>query len=449
MATAGFSQQTFQEQILFKGGDYGSQCFRIPAITTTKTGVLIAVCDARYNGCGDLGGTTPIDIIMRRSRDSGTTWDSAKVIAHIANKGCSDPALVTDRQTGTVWCLFASNNGLFASTPTNRIEVTYVKSNDAGVTWTAPAVISSQIYAPAWYAAWVASGSACQTRAGTLCAAIGVRENSGTVISNFMIYSNDHGATWHSGQNRASPTGDEAKVLDRNDGTIMMNIRNAQYRKIVLSADSGRTWGTPYLDSGLIDPTCNADLIRYTSVLDGYNKNRILFSNPASTSRQNMTVRLSYDEGRTWPVSRVITSGASAYSALTVINDGSIGLFYEKGSAIQMVFARFSLEWLSSGRDTLIMPQTGIRQSSSQKKSAFEMRIKIQEGILTLAASGIHAGPISIELRDIQGRMLLVKTAFACPGINERIDVSGFPHGLYLLSAAAETGIAARKIIIR
>jgi hypothetical protein len=412
--------------------------------------VLIAVCDARYTGCSDLGGTTPIDIIMRRSRDNGTTWDSAKVIAHIANKGCSDPALVTDRVTGTVWCLFASNNGLFASTPTNRIEVTYVKSNDNGVTWTAPAVISSQIYATGWYAAWVASGSACQTRAGMLCAAIGVRENSGSVISNFMIYSNDHGATWHSEQNRASATGDEAKVLDRNDGTIMMNIRNAQYRKIALSADSGRTWGTPYLDSGLIDPTCNADLIRYTSVLDVYNKNRILFSNPASTSRQNMTVRLSYDEGKTWPVSRVITSGASAYSALTIINDGSIGLFYEKGSAIQMVFARFSLEWLSSGKDTLVKPPSAIQKGFKHQNGASAIRAGIHNGMLTVAAPGINAGRISIELCDVQGRMLFVKTYPACSGINEKIDISGFPaEGLCLLMVTADNEKIVGKIIIR
>src|SRR4026208_1959279 len=83
-------------------------------------------------------------------------------------------------------------------------------------------------------------------------------------------------------------------------------------------------------------------------------RNRLIFANPASTARERMTVRLSYDEGQTWAVSRVINDGPSAYSSLVVLPDRSIGLLFERGDRTpyeRITFARFTLEWLTSGND--------------------------------------------------------------------------------------------------
>ena len=109
---------------------------------------------------------------------------------------------------------------------------------------------------------------------------------------------------------------------------------------------------------------CQGSILRYTRGSQGYDKNRILFSNPASLyqSRVNMTVRLSYDEGQSWPVSRAIHPGPSAYSCLAVLADGTIGLLYEggkEGPYEQIRFARFSLEWLTDGADRLQKTSTG------------------------------------------------------------------------------------------
>jgi sialidase-1 len=77
---------------------------------------------------------------------------------------------------------------------------------------------------------------------------------------------------------------------------------------------------------------------------------------------------LSYDEGKTWPVSRLVYENFSEYSSLTVLRDGTIGLLYTRGPGkptaehraypaydTEIIFARFNLEWLSHGKDHLAM----------------------------------------------------------------------------------------------
>ena len=142
------------------------------------------------------------------------------------------------------------------------------------------------------------------------------------------------------------------------DGTIMMNMRQVQdkgFRAVSTTKDGGETWSEVIDETVLIEPRCQASFIRYTDKRSGASRNRLLFSNPASaTNRVKMTVRLSYDEGKTWPVSKMIHDGPSAYSCLTVLADGSIGLLYERGEKKlneKITFARFSLQWLTEGKD--------------------------------------------------------------------------------------------------
>lgn len=340
--------------LLFTGGDYGSKNFRIPAIKTAADGSLVVAADARINGPGDL--PADIDIMIRRSTDLGQSWSEAITIADFGKSGASDPALVADIKTGNLLCMFASHQGLFQSTPDNPIRFRVCTSRDNGVTWSAPADHTSEIYLPGWHAAWLASGSAHQLRSGKIVGTIGVRLTSGPAISNFMICSDDGGKSWYVRSNAASPTGNEAKIVELDNGNLMMNIRNEQphCRKITESPDQGKTWGTPCYAHELTDPFVNGDFIRYTSVLDGYEKSRLLFSIAADSSRrQNLTVFLSYDEGKTWGISKVINPGPSGYSSLTVLPDGTIGCFYENGEheQYQLYFARFSLEWLTGGKD--------------------------------------------------------------------------------------------------
>ena len=138
-------------------------------------------------------------------------------------------------------------------------------------------------------------------------------------------------------------------------------------RRFNISTDKGATWGTAYNQPSITDPNCDGDFIRYTSTLDGYNKNRLLHSIPFSGSRKNVSVQLSTDEGTTWGAPKTIFTGASAYSSLTILPDGTIGIYYENGesSTYQMYFVRFSLNWLTNGADTFVPLENNL----SAKKS--------------------------------------------------------------------------------
>ena len=127
------------------------------------------------------------------------------------------------------------------------------------------------------------------------------------------------------------------------------------FRKVAISKDGGKILGETTTDSTLIEAPAQASLLRYSLAGHGRGvKNRLLFANPAAPKRERMTVRLSYDEGTTWPVSRLIYEGPSAYSCLVVLRDRTIGLLYERGVESpydRIIFTRFTLGWLTTGED--------------------------------------------------------------------------------------------------
>lgn len=358
-SASGSSPILLEHKALFSGGDYGSGFFRIPAITTAVDGSLVVLTDARINSTGDLPNN--IDVLSRRSTDNGDTWSDTVIVADFGSNGAGDACIVTDQNTGNIVALFPSYNGFFQSTPNDQIRMQMVRSEDNGITWTVPVEISDMVYGPGWYANFVTSGAMHQMRNGRIIAASVVRPNSGATLDdleNYMIFSDDGGITWDYMPNAASNHANEAKLVELDNGNLMMNIREFNNRKIVISNDGGETWETPYFQNDLIDPFVNGELIRYTSELDGYEKSRLLFSIAASDTRENMTVFLSYDEGQSWSISKVIYPGPAAYSAMTILEDGTIGLFYENGEyeTYQMYFARFSLDWLTDGNDSWLPP---------------------------------------------------------------------------------------------
>jgi sialidase-1 len=124
-----------------------------------------------------------------------------------------------------------------------------------------------------------------------------------------------------------------------------------------LSKDEGISWSAPVDELTLPEPGfgCMASFIRLSSKKDDDSKNRILFSNPASNKgRENMTIRTSYSEGKSWQNSKLLYEGPSGYSSMTVLPDGSIGMLYETGEKSlleKIAFARFNLSWLTEGKD--------------------------------------------------------------------------------------------------
>jgi len=429
-------------KLLFSGGDAGSKHYRIPSIVTARDGSLVTATDKRWNFPYDL--PNHIDVVIRRSTDNGRSWSDPRTIAGEGiNTGFGDPALVLNRKNGEIICLFAANKGFFYSTAAAPIRIYQSKSSDNGVSWSTPQDITPQIYGvgslnpptQTWQGAFVASGAATQLKSGRLMAAIAVRENATGTISNYVIYSDDNAQTWKASVNRATTNGNEAKLVELDNGNLLMSIRNPGTRLFNISKDRGMTWGVPYLQPAIKDPYCNGDMIRYTSVSRGYNKNRLLHSIPYANSRKNVSVLLSYDEGSTWPVRKTIYPDISGYSSLTVMNDGTIGIYYEVGEydLYQMYFVRFSLDWLSDGTDTWKDKRSGIISATdeiAENPAAVTVYPNPAEGVVNIT------GPLVwnslIEIFNTQGT-LMISRRFENPGNQVQLSVQSLSPGVYFI----------------
>lgn len=367
--------EELRQTTIFRRGDGGSEWYRIPCIATTRDNQLITVTDARWRSPLDL--PRNISLVIRKSSDKGVTWTPTKQITEPNTRGFGDAAIVVDKKTGTIIVLYNGLNGFFDSTPTSRLCLYVIKSHDNGETWTTPIDITNFIYGNGcpdptrskWYSVFITSGSATQLRDGRIMAAIVVRsQKTGMKFYNYAIYSDDFGETWKVSNN--SPIedkdegGDEAKIIELNDGRLLMSIRTKNIRRFAFSNDRGVTWDGPSATS-ILDPNCNGDIIRLTSVKDGFDKDRIIHTIPYNTypQRKNVSVLLSYDEGQTWPVSKIINAKMSGYSSATIDQDGMIHVYYEENENpdvydfnFNMSVASFSLEWLTDGQDSYKKP---------------------------------------------------------------------------------------------
>lgn len=346
----------------------GSRYYRIPAITTAKNGWLVAVTDKRFGSNGDLPNN--IDVVARVSKDNGITWSEPVTIAGTAelggNYGHGDPAIVTDMVTGDIFVLVCSKEGFFYGTPQSPQLIKVIASRDNGETWEAPVDITNQLYASGcadptrktWHALFPSSGSFTQTKDGTLMCVAPVRYTSNTTHSTFgahIISSSDHGKTWTLSNKAALLDADESKIVELDNGNLLVSSRHAGNRYYAVSSNGGESWSPRRTWSQLTEPGCNGDLIRLTSSSIS-DKSRLLHSIPNAGSRQNVTVFLSTDEGGSWPVKKSICPKGSAYSSLTVLPDGTIGCYYEEDGlegGYQMRYVRFSLDWLTNGEDSI------------------------------------------------------------------------------------------------
>lgn len=354
-----------ERTVLFNMGDYDSQYWRIPALVTAADNSLVAVVDKRGSSLGDLPNT--ISIMSRRSTDNGKNWSEPVVVAQGGNgKTYGDPAVVLDKKTGNLICMFVGDQGLWNATPYNRQGIYVSKSTDNGVSWSEPVAITDQVYAnhSSWYAGFAGSGHGLCLKDGRLMFVLAIRATSatGVPLHNYAIYSDDGGDNWTLSTNAATTAGDEAKVVELEDGDILMSIRNPSKgnRIFCKSTDRGQTWGKAYFETELKDPACNGDIIRYSYSTDegSEGKSRLLHSLPESTTtRENITIYLSEDDGETWPIKKRLVDGYSAYSSLTVLSDGTIGALVEEGKwdsnlpgedGFQLVFYRFTMDWLTS-----------------------------------------------------------------------------------------------------
>lgn len=336
-----------------------SVTYRIPALTVTSQGTVLAAFDKRNDQSSDLPGD--IDVIVRRSTDNGVTWDEPReAINYPDPQGCGDSSLIDDPSTGRIFllCTYSAGNvGFTDSQPgtsdphdPDTLHIRVMHSDDDGITWSEPVDLNPQVKDPSWRAVFSSSGHGLRTTSGRLIQPIVVKDAEGEVHSG-NIYSDDHGKTWQPGELLAAGT-DESKPVELADGTIVQNSRasSGTNRLVSTSSDDGHSFGAPSPDPQLIDPRVNADEIRVNPGSQGSRREWLLFSNPASTTaRENLTLRLSCDNGATWPARHLLHPGASGYSVMAMLPNGQIGVFAELGEDddTKMTFTTLPMDTLA------------------------------------------------------------------------------------------------------
>ncbi|MFN8475725.1 MAG: sialidase family protein [Anaerolineae bacterium] len=370
----------FEVTQLFEARTHGYHTYRIPALVATTRGTLLAFCAARHGKGGDWD---PIDVVMRRSPDSGVTWEPQRVFATQGNHTVDNPVPIVDRETGAIHFLHQ----------VDYARVYYLRSDDEGMSWSEARDITATIEEfrsdYAWRVVGPGPGHGIQLKSGRLVVPVWLSTGEGTEFGAGQlghrpsciatIYSDDHGATWRRGElvscnSESVRNPNESVAVELSDGRVMLNIRNesAPNRRLIsFSPDGATNWSEAQFHDELFEPICFASSVRLSSAPKS--RNRILFANPDNREagrppgyrmgnwlRRNLTIRLSYDEGNTWPVSKVLDPDFAGYSDLAVGPDGTIYCLYE-GGGIQgnmfdnshMSIAHFDLDWLTDGRDSL------------------------------------------------------------------------------------------------
>jgi len=344
---------------VFVNGQDGYPAFRIPALITTRHGSLLAFAEGRAS----LHDHAENDIVLKRSPDGGKTWGPLQVVHEDGTNSLGNPTAVIERETGRVLLMYQryaagfdehkAEPGLDGS----RICRTLIQhSDDDGVTWSRPVEVTAQVKRPVEVTSTATGpGIGIQLARGKHAGRILMPFNQGPYgkWKVYAVFSDDGGRSWRYGETAPEGAGghaNEVQFVELNDGSVMLNARNQgggeKLRKIANSRDGGETWSTTQHHATLIEPVCQASILRHPGNGDPA-KGVFLFSNPATqTGRTNGTIRLSRDEGTTWPVSRVLYPGGFAYSCLASLPDGAVGCLFERDSTKKIAYARFTVNWI-------------------------------------------------------------------------------------------------------
>ncbi|MEW4565892.1 exo-alpha-sialidase [Bremerella sp. JC770] len=388
------SQLSYAEEItrsdIFTAGEGGYQLYRIPGIVVSRSGTILAYCEARKSDSGDWG---QIDIVLRRSLDQGKTWTPPQKLVEVTGplainpvaksqnldqtdeNTVHNPAAIVDQQTGAIHLLYCLE----------YMRCFYLRSDDDGVTWTKPVEITATLdqLRPnyPWQVLAVGPAHGVQLQrgkyAGRLVVPVWLSLGTGGYAHRpsvtATIYSDDHGQTWERGDIAVAHTTEvinpnETAIVELSDGKVMLNTRSEskRHRRLTTVSPDGVTgWTTPKFEDALLEPICMAGLLRIRFPSDGQ-PGLIAFSNPHNLSKRdgkehagalrdriNLSIKLSEDDGKTWFAHRTLETGFSGYSDLARLPSGEILCIYERGSTdadnifrpTRLTIAKFDEDW--------------------------------------------------------------------------------------------------------
>jgi sialidase-1 len=343
---------------IFTGGKDGFPVFRIPALITTARGSLLAFAEGRAN----LHDHAENKIVLKRSDDDGKTWGPIHIIAEDGANALNNPTAVVLRKKNRVILMyqryakgFDERNAEPGLDGPHVCRTFTIHSDNNGLKWSQPVEITAQVKRPTEITSTATGpGRGIELTRGKHAGRILMPFNQGP-YGHWKVYaafSDDGGESWHYGETASEESAgfaNEVQFVEWGNGDVMLNARNERgekYRKTAVSNDAGETWSATHLDPTLIDPGCQASLLRYAE-LKANRGDIFLFSNPASqTERKNGTIRLSFDQGKSWPIAKVLYSGSFSYSCLTPLPSGFVGCLFERDGMKKISFARFSVDWV-------------------------------------------------------------------------------------------------------
>lgn len=331
----------------FQPYDLGSHYWRIPAMVVlhhqkgenaSKNGRVVTMADNRFNHNGDL--PNHIDVYERHSDDNGATWSTHKMVVGTeadhalvgGNHGFGDVSLV-ECASGKIVAIMVGGPGYFGSTPSNPIVPAIITSTDGGDTWSTPRTLTDELYNTT-YNEGAVQGSFAGSGRGLMLQRQKDKQLNGRImfamshrfannnVQEYIIYSDDEGNTWKFSTQSAYSGGDESKLVELADGTVMISVRQGGQRGYNKSTDGGVTWGTQAKWADISGCACNADILYV-------NKHVMLHSYPNNGSRKNLTIKASFDDGKSWSNPYVVCAPGASYSTMDVTKDGDIAIFYE------------------------------------------------------------------------------------------------------------------------
>jgi len=335
-------------------------------------GDLMAFAEGRVNGAGDFGN---VKIVMRKSTDQGKTWSAITTVVSNDTLQAGNPSPVLDLTDpaypkGRIFLFYNTGNA-----PENEVrkgsglrEVWYKTSADGGVNWSAPGNITLQVHKPKqpeinkaynfdqdWRSYANGPGHAIQLNSGKYKGRIYVAANhsAGKPLPHYAdgrihgFYTDDHGQSFKLSEDIATPGGNESMAVQLSGNQLMIDARNQlgniRQRIVSISKDGGQSWIRTYFDQQLPDPVCQGSILNI-----GKQKGKavLAFCNAADTTeRDNLTLRVSFDEGKTWKISKIVAKSPegykgdyAAYSDLVKLSEDRVGVFFEKDNYNEIVF---------------------------------------------------------------------------------------------------------------